>query len=352
MDFFVLNQEYKKIAVIDQFESILWVDRYDKPGEFEIYTLVTNDMLEYPVVNNYIQIPDSDKTMIIEDVKIESNIETGNNIRITGRSLESILDRRYILGTIDVTGSLQDSIKSIINANIISPEDTDRAISNFVFQESEDSEITSLTYENQFSGISVLEAIEEMCQSKDIGFKILLNDANQFVMSLYKGTDRSYNQDTLPYVVFKPSFDNVISSNYSETNSDAKNFCYVHGQYVENSETVDVTRTSGSGTGLLRKEHYTDSSITKEDDMTVQEFYDKLDQDAASILTDYKVKKEFTGEYETSRMFKYNEDFFLGDVCQVANEYGMESTSRVTEYMWSISESGIEHYPTFTAIDQ
>lgn len=76
----------------------------------------------------------------------------------------------------------------------------------------------------------------------------------------------------------------------------------------------------------------------------------KLDEDGRASLSEKKVKTEFEGECETSRMFKYDKDFFLGDICQVANEYSKEAPSRVTEYMWSVSESGVENYPTFTAI--
>ena len=306
MNLYVLDQSFATIAIIDQFESVLWVERYNDPGEFEIYTAVTDTMLTYPVVDNYLYFGESDKLMIVEDIKIETNIEDGDRIQIKGRSLESILDRRYILGRLDVTGSLQDTIQSIINTNIISPTDTDRAISNFIFTPSTDTAITDLTYENQFDGISVLEAVQTICKSKNIGFRVKLNALNQFEMELYNGTDRSYNQDILPYVVFKPSFDNIVSSEYSENHSDAKTFCYVHSTYYNGQTEAEVIRTAGSGSGLLRKEYYTPSSITKEDGMSLDDYYAKLDQDASSCLDERKVKKEFEGECETTRMFKYN----------------------------------------------
>lgn len=350
MNLYVLDQNFTRIAVIDDYESILWVDRYNEPGEFEIYAAVTSDMLQYPIANNYIQIAESDRVMIVEDIGIESNSETGNKIRVTGRSLESILGRRCITNTLDVSGKIQNSIKSIINANIIAPSDANRKISNFIFQDTSDAGIVNLTFEKQYRGNSVLEIVEEMCQNKNIGFKITLNDAKQFVMTLYKGVDRSYDQNALPYVVFKPSFDNVISSDYKENSSSSRTFVYVHAQYFNQSQTVDVTRTAGSGSGLLRKEHYTESSIVKKDDMSLADYYAKLDQDARSVLSNYKVSKSFSGKYDTTNMFKYGEDFNLGDIVQVANEYGMESTSRVTEYMWAVSNEGVEHYPTFTPI--
>lgn len=358
MDLHVLNTNFETIAVIDAYESMLWTDRYYEPGEFEIYTPVSDEMLEFPKVNNYIRIKESNHLMIIEDIQIEANVENGNHIKIKGRSLESILDRRYVVGEINVAGSFQNTIRSILTNNVIAPSDSARRIPNFIFQDSTDSRITSLTYENQYSGKSVLDIIEEMCKDKEVGFKVILNDNNQFVFSLYMGTDRSYRQEALPWVVFKPSFENLINSNYAEEHNAAKTFCYVHAQYSERSEgesseseQIDVIRTVGSGTGLLRKEIYKEGGVSKDEDMSMAEWYAKLDQSGRDELSSKKVQKVFEGELETTRMFIYDRDFFVGDVVQVANEYGMESPARMTEYVWEISSSGINNHPTFEALD-
>lgn len=350
MEFLVLNQLFETIFIVDQYESILWVDRYYEPGEFEIYTPVTEDILKNVVADNYLFFRESNKLMIVENTTIETNVEDGNHIKIVGRSLESLLDRRCILSTVNATGSLQTTIKSLITDNIISPTNSDRRIPNFIFEESSDKKVIDLTYEGQFKGETLLDVIIAMCKSKDCGFKVVLNKDNTFVFSLYMGTDRSYNQEANDWVVFKPSFDNVISSNYKENHSESKTYCYIHGEYSVSGSQREELREVGEGTGLSRREHYIDSSISKEDSMSLDTWRAKLDEDGRASLSEKKIKTEFEGECETNRMFKYDKDFFLGDVCQVANEYGKEAPSRVTEYMWSVSESGVENYPTFTAI--
>lgn len=350
IDLIVLNQQFEKIAIIDAYESLLWTDRYNSPGDFEIYTPVDklSGILKYPVANNYLQIKDSEHTMIIEDTTIESNIETGNHIKIIGRSLESILDRRIVWTQTDITGNLQNGIERLLNETIINPSDTDRKLDNFIFEASEDPEITELTMENQYTGDNLLEIIETLCETNKIGYKIILNDSNQFVFSLYKGVDRSYNQNSNPYVVFKPSFENIINSNYSDIQSEAKTIALVAGEGEGNQR---VTRVVGTGTGLLRKELYVDARDLRSDDISQQEYYAKLDQRGTEKLNENKVKKTFDGQCETTRMFKYKNDFYMGDIVQVADEYGMESSARVTEFIWSSNQSGIESYPTFEAID-
>ena len=362
MDIHILDQSFTLIAVIDSYESMIWTDRYNEPGEFEIYTPVTDEMVTYPVVNNYLRIGESEHLMIIEDIEVETDIEDGNHIKIKGRSLESILDRRVIINEVNISGNLQNAIRSLIATNIINPSDSRRRISNFIFKDSTDTNITSLTYEAQYKGKNLLEAIEEMCQEKEIGFRIFLNDNNQFEFSLYAGTDRSYKQDVLPWVVFKPSFDNIIESNYVEEHSNARTFCYIHSQYSEQQEDpedssktetveVEVLRSVGTGSGLLRKETYIDGGVSKDEEMSMAQYYALLDQAGNEELTEKKVKKEFEGEVETTRMFVYNRDFYIGDVLQVANEYGKEAPSRMTEFVWSISDSGIDHHPVFKALD-
>lgn len=349
MDIYVLNQLFQKIAVIDAYESFLWVDRYDRPGEFEIYTPVTKAIVTYPVVNNYLHIKDSEHHMIIEDISIETNVETGNHIKIVGRSLESILDRRIVWNQTDISGNLQNGVKRLINENIIQPSISSRRIANFVFQDSTDPAITSLTMNNQYTGDNLLDVIIALCETNEIGFKITLNDNNQFVFSLYKGVDRSYRQELLPYVVFKPSLENIINSNYAEEVSDYKSVTLIAG---EGESQERITRTVGGGSGLGRKELYTDArDIRLEEGMSMPEYYAKLDARGYEKLSEHKVVKTFDGECETTRLFVYQRDFYMGDCVQVANSYGMESPTRVVEYIWNSTQSGVTSYPTFKALD-
>ena len=348
MEMYVLNKNFEKIALIDAYESLLWTDRYNKPGEFEIYTPVADFALQYPVADNYLQIKESEHTMVIEDTTIESNVETGNHIKITGRSLESILDRRIVWAQTDISGNLQNGIKRLLTENIISPSIADRRIPNFIFEDSTDEEITKLTMENQYTGDNLLDIVQTLCETNEIGYKILLNDDNNFVFKLYKGIDRSYRQETLPFVVFKPSFENIINSNYAELNSEAKTITLVAGEGEGSSR---VTRVVGTGSGLLRKELYTDARDIQSEGMSTADYYAKLDQRGTEKLKENKIKKTFDGECETTRMYVYKRDFDMGDCVQVANEYGMESPTRVVEYIWSSSAQGTTSYPTFEALD-
>ena len=49
-------------------------------------------------------------------------------------------------------------------------------------------------------------------------------------------------------------------------------------------------------------------------------------------------------------MFKYGEDFFIGDIVQIANEYGNEETAYISELVISQDEEGFSIYPTFKMV--
>ena len=355
MEFLILDENLNASSVLDTYESILWTDRYNKCGDFEIYTSMSDTVLSRIKQDYYIWTRDSEHVMIVEDIQITSDAEDGNNLIVVGRSLESVLDRRIIWKQTVLSGNFQNGIKKLLDENVISPTDESRKINNFVFVESTDPAVTSLTLEAQFTGDNLYEAICDLCASKDIGFKITLTDDGKFAFQLYAGADRTYDQLVNPHVVFSPSFENIINSNYLESKKSLKTVTLVAGEGEgSDRKTKEVAISSGGGSGLGRRELYTDardiSSTTDNGTLTEAEYNSQLEQRGRQKLADNTVTKTFEGEMETSKMFVYGEDFFMGDMVQIVNEFGIEAKARVVEMIHSQDENGIDFYPTFETI--
>lgn len=352
MDLLVLNTDLEAVSVVDTYESFIWNDRYDQPGEFELYLSMMLSVLEYAKIDYYIQIRDSEHLMIIENIKIESDVENGTHITVTGRSLESILDRRIVWGLMILNGNLQNEIRNLLNTCIISPTDPDRKIDNFMFKESVDPAITSLTINAQYTGDNLLDIIEKICNEHSIGFKVTMDDNKQFIFELYAGVDRSYDQTENPYVIFSPKFDNIINSNYIESKSALKTITLIGG---EDKGASRKYTTVGYGSGLNRRELFTDARDISSDAgdgviLTDEEYTALLQQRGIEKLLENTDITSFEGQAETTIMFKYGEDFSIGDIVQIANEYGHETKARIIEIVMSENEEGTSVYPTFATV--
>lgn len=361
MDIEVLNQNFETVCIIDAYKSFIWTERYNEAGDFELYTDVNWDIINYVTQGAYLTIKDSNHAMIVSDVSITSDLEVGKLINITGHSLEKILDRRIVWGLKVFNTNLQNGIKILLNESIISPSDSKRKISNFIFRESTDSRITKVKLEKQYTGDNIYDIVTDLCSTNNLGFKVELNSNNQFVFSLYSGEDRSYDNGKNPYVMFSPYFENLINSDYYTSDANLKTIALVAGEDEGNSRKYLTYDASGEK-GLYRRELFVDARDIQ------SEYYDENNQQQVLTDAEYKALLEargkerlsewtsttaFEGEVEYFKSFVYKKDYFLGDIVEIENEYGFGGKARITEVVTSHDDSnGYAIYPTFELIDE
>lgn len=356
----ILDRKFLPIEVVDEFNSFIWVDRFLGYGDFELYIPFNAKLLPYLVLGNYVYNRDSDKLMFIDEFSIDSNFETGNFITVKGRSLESILERRVIWGKTTLTGNLQNGIKKLLDESIINPTDPNRRISNFVFISSTDPAITSLEVDTEFFGENLYDAVYSLCQLHDIGFKVIYNfDTSNFEFSLYAGTDRSWAQEKNPWVVFSNKYDNLLSSNYYESDASLATVAMVSREDQESTEEnpkPPIVREvkASNATGLDRREIYVESGIYSyvSEDEPEPDYDAEMDQKGREALAEAVYVSAFEGDIEATRQFVFGKDFYMGDIVQVVNEYGMEARSRVSELMFTQDATGYSIVPTFIAVQE
>ena len=115
MDVLILNTKFETIDVLDVYESLIWTDRFREYGDFEIYTTPTPKLLADLQENYYLWREDSEHMMIIETRSVDSSSEEGVKLFVSGRSLESILDRRIVWEQTILKGNFQSQIKKLLN---------------------------------------------------------------------------------------------------------------------------------------------------------------------------------------------------------------------------------------------
>lgn len=365
MELLILDESFKSVYLIDSFQSFIWTERYNGAGNFELYTPINQKILEISNFvlsklkakkDTYIWLKDVDDVMIVDTVEMGTDVESGPIMIFSGNSLEYILNRRIIWKQTIINGNLQAGVKKLITENVTAPTISDRKIQGFIFEDSTDTKITSLTLRAQYTGDNLYDTILTICDTYNIGFRVTLNASNQFVFKLYAGEDRSYDQIANPYVIFSPKFDNILSSNYIESIKTLKNVTLVAG---EDKGEERKTRIVGVVSGLARRELYTDArDIQSEyyeegESVTIpeSEYNALLDERGKEKLFENKYIKSFEGEVEASQMFVYGKDFFKGDIVQIENDYGIEEKVRVIEIVRSQDSTGLSMYPTFEIVE-
>lgn len=343
--YYILNTDFIPLAVFENYISFLWTDRFAESGDFEIETVPEASLLSICKHGHYIVNTETEHEMIIEGLKITTDVEDGPRLYITGSSLESILKRRIVWSKTVLTGNLQNGIKKLLDENIISPTDTSRKISNFVFQASTDSDITKLELARECDKENLYDLIADICQTKKIGFKIIRNANNQFIFSLYAGKDHSYSQETLPVVSFSPKFDNLETSEYNNSMED-----FVNTVYVTGGENDSESLVLGNNSGLSRRESYVNAGTM--DENYSGSYTDFLTEKGNEELKDNKEIKTFEGNVDATGLFKLGVDFSLGDVVQIENEYQIQDRVRVVEIIYSNDKSGRIVYPTFEVYEE
>lgn len=351
MDLYILNTNFKKIGMIDDYESVIWTTRYFDPGQFEVKMPAGSPNVALLEKDNYIMRYDDNTVMIIERLDIITDVENGNYILASGRCLKSILDRRIVWKMQTYRGTPEAVIRSILTRNLINTGISARNISNFELGAALGD--NPGTIEAQYTGDGVLDAILDICKANGYGFRILLDNNNKFVFELFQGVDRSYNQSENLQVIFAPEFDNLISTEYIEEKTYYKNTALIAGEGEGNERKYNDI---GTASGLSRRELWVDandiqSTWKDENDVeytyTTAEYNDALKQRGNEKLAEVAQTIEFSGEVDTAVLYKYKEDFFLGDVVTAYNEYGVKAAPRITEIVESEDENGYKVLPTF-----
>lgn len=397
MEAMILDRNFQALAIIDAFESFIWTDRYNTPGDFEVYMPIEKAPMEYILRNNYLWIKESDRLQIIEDITISTDAEDGDHIMFVGRTLESILERRVVYELTTINGNLQNGIQRLLTDNAIDPLDTNRRIPMLRFVQNNDPRVTKLTMQATFLGENLLDIVQSYCQLNELGFKIIFNEENStFDFSLYYGEDRSYDQEANPWVVFSAAYNNLIGSNYFESFKNLKTAAIVIGEENEeygqelvqindypNIKGLDRREMSVNASDIsweveevdedeveekirsslwARVAGRTEREIQTRIDSTISEMKQNAYSDAKSKvrsemeqkgkeeLSKTFITKSFEGDIEAIRQYVYEVDFFIGDVIQVRNQYGKEASSRITEVIRSHDANGYTLTPTFTTL--
>lgn len=343
MNLYVLSPNFTRIGVVDSYCSLIWTRRYQDTGDFEIYLPATSDYISLLKAENLIIRDDDDMVCVIEKITFSTDEENGDYLTVTGRSVESYLSRRIVWPQTILDGTAENAIRQLVTDNVIFPENDERRIPNIVlwtfnqFPERIDVQMT---------GDNLLEAIKEICATYNYGFKMVLDEVNgRFLFQIYKGTDRSTEQNETPFVMFSPDYENLVSTEYAYDNTNFKNVAYVAGEGEGKNRKSQIV---GNATGLDRRELFVDArNISSNDGEITTETYNlQLCEQGKESLSQSIETAAFSGQIASTELYIYKTHYFVGDFVQVENGYGISVKAQILEVVECEDENGYTCLPT------
>lgn len=345
MNIFILNPQFVRIGVIDNYESLIWTTKYHNTGDFELYMPADQAVFGLLAAGNYVmRETDTEELMLIETIRINTDEETGDHVTVSGRSSEALMARRIVWEQTNLSGDLAACAGQLVTQNMINPANSSRRVPGVSLGESS---IDTISIKRQITGDNLLDAEADLLGTYRKGFRFRF-DGSGLKFDIYQGTDRSAAQSAVPRVVFSSDYDNIVTSEYLYDTQAYASVAVVAGEGEGTSRKRQVV---GSGTGLNRFELYVDardiSSVTSSGTLTDSQYADLLTARGEQALAEAQTVEAFSGTVEAQYSYVYGEDYFLGDIVQIINDYGASSVVRITAVTQAWDESGYTVIPTF-----
>ena len=294
----IYNPSLELQGVIDEFSSLIWIRRYQSPGEFEIRTPYAAESKRLLIPENIVQKYDGNE--VVDAGVIENIVMNANEIVVKGRFLESYLERRLIKATTYYTGNAEDSIRSIISNMVSIP----------LLQLGPDHGLTeTLTFQATYK--TVLSIVQKACRATALGFRIRPDfSARKLYFEVYKGADRT--SSSAAKVIFSEKYDNLLNESYSYDSTNYRTKAFV-SQLIND---VRVAYSVGSGTGLdLREFHHPTTVDTN--NKTSAEIEASMKTQGQRALEARTINESFIFSTDADAPFVYREDYDIGDQVHV-----------------------------------
>ena len=338
--FKVSNDAFESAGEVNQFDSLIWPDKFNGYASFELYAPITDENAECFKKGNIIWCG-GDNAAIIEIVKSSIDDDGTKKFNVKGRTLEELLTRRIIWGTYNASNKDASTVMyEMVTQNCISPSNQSRKIP---YLECADDRHIGGKISIQKTGSEVYDAVESVASGADLGFNILFKPKEKkLVFEVVAGVDRTVNQSSVDPVEFSTDLEDILSSSYYSNSQDEKNVAFVHGE-GEGTERKSQISGDNSLIGFTRKELYVDardlqSESTNEDGtkttLTPSEYDAALINRGDDKLAEHDVTETFEAQIRVfgDVQYEFGKDYNKGDKVTVRDkELGVIVSARITE---------------------
>lgn len=320
----VLNHKFEKIAIVDEFNSLMWCVRYNNVGALDLEIEANAHTIDIFRKGYFITRNDDKHVFRIEALEINTNEEGNNHLIVGAVDFFSILNQRVRTKHLTLTSTLSEYIQTLLNNECAGDRGFGYPIEIKI---DEDKEL----YRNATQSY-VGNEIMKVCKQDDLQCDFYF-DAETFVLEITKIKDRTIAQKENSKIIFSDGNDNLISSKYNVNLSEYKNVAYIHQK-----DNLTTGQFVGVGKGLERRETIIESQANEENP--------DLEYEANQTLSEMNVVSNFESEVDTT-YYKYKEDYNVGDIVTIQNEFDIMTNARIIEVVETWDNEGYSIEPIF-----
>ena len=262
-----------------------------------------------------------------------------------------------------------------------------RKIPNFIYQNS----VNGISVDKRYDDIkSIYDLMINFAKKTMTGFKIVFDENHNFVFKTYQGINRTSVQRYEDPMIFSFDMDNVAYVNYLEDHAGYRNvaLAYTTAEKDTNKAGQEVSESGKPGdpdsitdeptyiwvanpndvnpnayvSGLNRREVAISTNASDEASSEATSEETSTEKVALSEKMEIAAEEEFdTGDYDIIRTtegsidslvrFKFNKDYFIGDIVEYYSPLGIHVISLIDEVVRSYDQEGYIVTPNFKTMD-
>lgn len=372
MELYTLDEQLRRVQVIEGYESLIWTERYAAWGDFELKIRSSREARNLLPEGTRLAFSRSHRVMTVETIEDSVDDEGAETLTISGRSLEALLDDRVAFNSLSpleqqvpdpenpgnfktvviqwtLEGKPADLVRKLFNdicvTKILSPGDGfphHRAGTIFPtgsIPEPPDTITVTLDPDTLYN------SIRKICETYNLGFRVVRGYETGFLyFEVYTGDDRTSAQETRPAVLFSPELDNLTNTTTLTSEAQYKNVAYVFGK--TGAAMVYAPGADPNAAGFERRVLF-----VKADNIDLEPgsgLSSALGQRGLEELAKHRHIFNFDGEIAQTDSYTYGVDYNLGDLVEQRNIDGFSNQMRVTEQIFVSDSEGDRSYPTLS----
>lgn len=341
----IFSPALKLLGEIDDYESLIFIRRWNSPGEF---TLVINRHKKYAdqlQKRNIIMIDNNpDKIAIIKhrEIKLDEKGKLSESWTIQGYTLDGLTYQRIILPPAgeaydSITDTAEAIMKHYMDTCFVNPVKTNRKLDLLAVNPNLDRGQT-LSWQARFSDLN--KELEDISILTGLGWNVTLDIAQKkMLFDVYEGKNLTVNQSLHPPVIFSPDYDSIKEQHYIDSDLSYKNTAYVGGQ-GEGGDRAIIEVQSEEVSGMDLYEVFVDARDLTDESGLITRGEQKLAELHPNLFLEAKILEKSP--------FEYQKDYDLGDIVTIQHKsWNVTMDARITEVQETYESGGFTLEATF-----